>query len=495
MERAAVLLLAVLALVLAGGGPTPAPAGNAAAGAPAVKAVNYYPARHAWTRMWTRWQPAGIAADFERIAALGADTVRIVVAPRTFGYPELRAPYPARLAAVVRLAAARRLKVQLTLFDWWSDYEDVSGSRRWAASLLGPYAGDGRIAFVELQNELDPANAAAVAWARALLPDLRRIAGRPVALSARGSAAAGLRRLADGLGDVRPDVFSAHHFGPSELAYAELAAAVDAARPTPVLVGETGYSTDVRNRAVPGLPRTRTAREAAQDHYLRAVALAAWALGLAPPAPWVFSDFGERAIPPGGPTTRIERRYGLYRLDGSAKPAVATVRRAFATGRISRAFNNGFERPGGRSARAAPAEWQLRGAANTRVGRDSRVARTGSASARIASVDGRPTGRPALYVSPLELPLAGSHYAASVWARGDGAVGGTRIALAWFDAGGNELARAQSQPLGGGRGWSLLRAEAAAPPAAAFARLFLESEGSRGTVWFDDVTFRRAPGA
>jgi hypothetical protein len=489
MERALALVLATAVVGLLAGGATPAPAGDGASELAAVKAVNYYPARNAWTRMWTRWRPKTIAADFDRIAALGANTVRIIVAPRTFGYPEPRAPFASRLATVVRLAAARRLKVQLTLFDWWSDYHDLDGSRRWAAALLAPYALDRRIAFVELQNELDPWNAAAVGWARALLPGLRRISGSPIVLSARGSPGAAVGRLAEA--GVRPDAFSVHYFGPSELAYVELAAAVRAAGPTPLLIGETGYSTDVGNRLVPGFPRTRLAREAAQDRYLRTVAVAARALGLGPPAPWIFSDFEAHAIPPGGPRARLERRYGLFRVDGTPKRAVASIRRAFATGRVSRAFNNGFEYPGGSTPRAAPAAWQVRGAANTRVSRDRDVARTGAASARIASIGGRPTGRSALYVAPPEIPRPGVRYVAAAWARGVGRVGWTRVEVIWYDEHGVELAGEVSQAVAGDGRWRLLRTTTVAPPGAAFVRLFLVSEGSRGTAWFDDVSFAR----
>src|SRR6185503_17460096 len=59
-----------------------------------VRLVSYYPASHGWELMWTRWDPAGMAADFERIADLEANTVRVIVQPDAFGYPE---PRPAML--------------------------------------------------------------------------------------------------------------------------------------------------------------------------------------------------------------------------------------------------------------------------------------------------------------------------------------------------------------------------------------------------------------
>ncbi|MBD0330977.1 MAG: glycosyl hydrolase, partial [Thermoleophilia bacterium] len=199
MRRAAPLLLLLAGLVLT-------PAGGAAPlqGPPARLAiVNYYPADNAWTRMWTRWRPQTLERDFRRIAALRATTVRLIVAPRAFGYPRPRAGRIRRLARAVALAERQGLTVQLTLFDWWGQYGEVERSRRWAEEVLAPFAGDRRIAFVELQNELDATRSDAVAWARALIPAVRAAARRPVALSPRGEPAPGVRLLEAGLGAAR----------------------------------------------------------------------------------------------------------------------------------------------------------------------------------------------------------------------------------------------------------------------------------------------------
>ena len=63
------------------------------------------------------------------------------------------------------------------------DYADVAGSRRWARALLSRYAGDERIAFVELKNELEPLDPGAAEWAAALIPYVREVVRRPVAIS------------------------------------------------------------------------------------------------------------------------------------------------------------------------------------------------------------------------------------------------------------------------------------------------------------------------
>jgi hypothetical protein len=81
------------------------------------------------------------------------------------------------LGQVLSLAGAEGLHVQLTLFDWWSSYLQVHNSELWLSSLLAGYANDRQIAFIELQNEIDPADTAAMAWARAVLPAARGVVG------------------------------------------------------------------------------------------------------------------------------------------------------------------------------------------------------------------------------------------------------------------------------------------------------------------------------
>ena len=179
--------------------------------------------------MWERWRPDRVAADLRRVRGLNANTVRLVVSPDQFGYPMPTQRYRERLAQAVGLAAAAGLHVQLTLFDWWYEYGDRAGSRTWLRELLAPYVGDARVAFVELRNEIDPADATAVAWARELVPWLRGyLRGTPVTLSvANAGSVRALRALVRGLGAAsRPDFFTAHYFtGGGELARIRLPAA------------------------------------------------------------------------------------------------------------------------------------------------------------------------------------------------------------------------------------------------------------------------------
>ena len=178
-----------------------------------LRAVSYYPADAGWTQMWEHWRPERIAADLSRLRGLNANTVRVVVPAHFFGYPR---PAPEKLRLLrelVGIAASAGLHVHLTLFDWWDEYRDIEGSKRWARAVLTPYVGDRRIAFVELKNELDTTDRAALQWTRELVPWLRSLLRRqtPVTVSVGGTTPARrLRPLAAALpAAARPDFFIA----------------------------------------------------------------------------------------------------------------------------------------------------------------------------------------------------------------------------------------------------------------------------------------------
>ena len=82
--------------------------------------------------------------------------MRIFVQPSVFGFPTVHPVMASRLSEVIELAAKHSLRVHLTLFDWWSQYTDIDGSKEWVPLLLSRYRDDPRIAVVEPQNEVDP---------------------------------------------------------------------------------------------------------------------------------------------------------------------------------------------------------------------------------------------------------------------------------------------------------------------------------------------------
>src|SRR5215472_894636 len=110
-----------------------------------LKEVNYYPASDGWTYMWTHFDPTAIDRDFARIRGLGANTVRIFIQPPVFGFPAVSPVMADRLSEVIGLAAKHSLRLHLTLFDLWSRFTDIDGSKEWVSSLLSRYRDDPRI--------------------------------------------------------------------------------------------------------------------------------------------------------------------------------------------------------------------------------------------------------------------------------------------------------------------------------------------------------------
>jgi hypothetical protein len=447
-----------------------------------LRLVNYYPARNGWTYMWDRWDPAQIDRDFGLIASLQANTVRVIVQPAAFGFPQPRAEAAARLETVFGLAAAHGLYVQLTLFDWWTDYRKLGRSKRWASALLQRYAGDDRLAAVELRNEIDPNDANAVAWARTMLPYLHRILpGVPTTISV--GANDGVRQmwtLRERLGAAaQPDFWSFHYYDKPELAVSAFAAAKAAVAPTPVFVGETGYHPGNSDPPV----RKRADREDEQVRYFRTLAAATTMLGLPPVAPWILLDFVRSGTP-----VRMkpaEYSFGLFRADGTPKPVVDAVRAAFGTPLADPFFNGGFEQAG-------PALWRRRGAAS--FTQDTSTFHSGAASASVAAVGGRATFRASLStIPPVPWVVEGETLTLSAWVRGEGATGTTQLILRFYDGSRRQIAESASAPLAPGTtDWTQLALVQVVPAGSSYVRIVLSCDGNSGRVWFDDVALDRS---
>jgi endo-1,4-beta-mannosidase len=276
--------------------------------------------------MWSRFDPTAIGRDFARIHALGANTVRIIIQPSVFGFPTVRPVMPDRLSEVIGLAAKHSLRVHLTLFDWWSAYTDIHGSKEWVSSLLSRYRDDPRIAVVELKNEIDPQSRVAVAWVTTMLPYLSTVLpGTLRTVSTTSVPPEFFALFTRELKSSPPSFWDYHYYGSAGDAYPVLSRIKALAAPRPLFVGETGYSTD----AAPG---DQSAQEQAQAAYYRAVFTAAAALGLPAPAPWTLDDFSSGGIPPesGIADEPAQYGYGLFQLNGTPKPAAAVVSSAFS---------------------------------------------------------------------------------------------------------------------------------------------------------------------
>lgn len=451
-----------------------------------LKLINYYPAANAQTNLWMNWESDVIDRDLTRIAAMHANAVRIAVFPETFGYPHPRAEMRTRLTQFLMLAARHGLQVELVLFGFWSDYDDIDGSVIWAREILAPYENDSRLAFVELQNELRASNPRAVAWAKQLVPPVRNTLGAvPLTVSVSGSASVrGLEELR--AAELGLDFYEMHYYGHPALASSTFQQARQAVGDAPLFIGETGYSTDPKNSD--GAVYTPGWWEAYQDQYYRTVELAARTAGLPFAALWTLNDFSPRAFPPDsrGGLQASEYQYGMYRTDGTPKRAAASINAMFGSDAIDTSFNNGFEQ----DALGLPTNWLRWQSENATFARDENVAHSGRASARVSNSTANQRGLPAFYLSPVKPIVYGQTATASVWARGEHATGMTRLTLAWFDAHQKFIGANSSMNLPAGTTpWTELCVAVPVPLHAAYVEIHLVSANNRDAAWFDDVTF------
>jgi hypothetical protein len=284
-----------------------------------VKLLSYMESAAGWSDLWTQWNPAQVNSDFTEIASMNFNTVRLVLQAYAFGYP-----YPSdlkldELTEAVGLASAHGLRVQLTLFDSWSQYSDLSGSRRWAGRILSRVRANPVIQSIELQNELDPSYPIALAWAREMIPYVRVQSGRiPVTISAKPTLT-NLLALRRALGAL-PDFYSFHYYGRQEDAVWAFRHAKAIASPRPLFVGEGGRSS---SSGPPNAPPDQ-AGEQAQAQYIATLEYAAQIANVPPVAPWVFQDFVAGTFRAGTPNYRYH--YGVLRLDGTEKPAAQWLR-------------------------------------------------------------------------------------------------------------------------------------------------------------------------
>lgn len=438
-----------------------------------AKSINYYPSTAGWSKMWSSFDATKINADLAKAQALGATNVRAIIFPSTFGYPAPKAEYTDRLATFVNLAGAHGMTVRFTLFDWWGSYSDVAGSTAWASAILKPYKDDDRVISVELQNEFDTANTAAVTWAKKIVPAVRAAyPTMPLTFSVDGaSGATGMASIKVALAATPLDYYDFHFYGNSERALAMIRKAQAAVSPTPVVIGEVGLNT---------LQNT----EGEQAAFLARVFEAAEVAGIRSVAPWTLTDFAAGAIPDSGVAKLpAQYNYGLYRTNGVAKTAAAVVKAEFTGAALpADLMDNGFE------AAAGLTPWRAYLPELGMAVKTTSAAHSGKWSVSLTNTGKNASGSPSFRIAPIAPVQQGQKWHGEVWARGNAATGATQIALSWFDVNDKWLGGASSAALPAGTtNWTKLNVDGVAPAGSASMQIHIKSGDNGGTVWFDDV--------
>jgi Cellulase (glycosyl hydrolase family 5) len=451
-----------------------------------LRLVDYFPSARGWASMWSEWSASQTSTDFARVAALDGNCVRVIVNAPAFGFPHPSPVMLQRLARTIAIAKAHGLRVELTLFDGWSEYQAIEQSEAWLGTLLESIQDKQQIAYIDLHNEL-PAdtNPSALAWAQEMVPFTRSTdGGVPVTVSTSiSSGTAPLAALVHALAASPPNLYDVHYYGNAADTYATLAQARGIVGDVPLFVGETGFATSPSYGWARGLQPDARSLESYQDYYFRMVEYASHRLGLPDAAPWILYDM------PGQGSTQWGYHMGILHANGSPKPAAATLARVFAGDRLGTSFNNGFEQGTGRP--AAPTIWRKWLPGDARFSLDRHVAHSGAVSALIAHAGGSHlTGCPAYSVAPITAVLPYESYTLRAWARGRRITGKSRAVIVWTDSAGRFISSTSSAPLPpGNSAWKRLSVTSRPPDGASAVEVDLQSCEDSGKAWFDDVSF------
>ena len=291
-----------------------------------LKGFNYYPQGRPWHEMWYYWDGPQVERELRTAREqLGINTVRVLVpyeiAERGGSRGQVTPEMLGWLREMVQIAGDLDMRVIVTLFDFYEGFAPAGSGEFeenliYLRSVIGNFIGDDRIIAWDLHNEPDHYSLWREGREQQVLDWLGRMADEVHRLAPNHLVTVGMgnyqnffvpgpdgRRVID-----YSDVISLHNYNA-----ADTARQVDelrAASGKPVLLGEFGWPTGPRC-LIPGYTEEQQAavyREALAQAQGRVAGVIAWTM----------RDFDV------GPSRRWDTReehYGLYRPDGSLKPA------------------------------------------------------------------------------------------------------------------------------------------------------------------------------
>jgi cellulase (glycosyl hydrolase family 5) len=290
-----------------------------------LKGVNYYPQWRPWAEMWRGWDGPQIEREL-RLARdqLGINAVRVLL-PYNFsgakgGDGKVTSALLRRLRELVQIAGSLDLRLIVTLFDFSHDFPpdhsaDEATNLAYLRAVVGAFADDERIFAWDLHNEPDHYGRwkdgdpqAVLSWLGRMADAVHYFAPRQLVTVGMGQPASLWLPGPDGRTAIDySDVVSVHIYDAA--AAARQLDDVRAHTAKPILVEEFGWPT--------GPACVENYTETTQVQLYRDV-LAAASDRAAGVFAWTLRDYDDQQ------TDRWDSReehFGLYRPDGSLKPA------------------------------------------------------------------------------------------------------------------------------------------------------------------------------
>ncbi|WP_421807613.1 glycoside hydrolase family 2 TIM barrel-domain containing protein [Flagellimonas sp.] len=121
------------------------------------KGINYYPKDNPWDMYGNHFNEEVINKDFETIEAMGLNSVRVFVPYEIFGGASVKEEMLEQLVALLDIAKDRNLKVLVTLFDFYGDYDlmDWTLTHRHAETIVSRLKTHEALLGWDIKNEPD----------------------------------------------------------------------------------------------------------------------------------------------------------------------------------------------------------------------------------------------------------------------------------------------------------------------------------------------------
>lgn len=320
------------------------------AGAPIkLKGTNYWLSNAPFSGTWASWDGPKVYEELKRAQALGVNVVRVglpfdhgdtmdVVWDSDQEMRKVNIWIQRQMTQLLQIASTLGMKVIFTLFEWY-DEQPRQGSREerpniaYLEGVVLPFANDDRVLAWDLRNEPDHYDRWKDGDPDRVIEWLERMAANVRHLDKKHPITVGLgdyrnfwlkdkrgRSVLDFIDFVSLHCYDAH----------ALPAQVEALRARsnkPLLVEEMGWPTSPGDMRPPEGARFD---EATQNYFYTEMLDEARKLDVAGVVQWTLMDFVPRTT---AEVANFEEHFGLYRLDGTPKPAAEIFRRGF-TGRI-----------------------------------------------------------------------------------------------------------------------------------------------------------------
>src|SRR5262249_5932338 len=294
-----------------------------------IKGVNYYPQWRPWGKMWASWDGPQVEREL-RLAReqLGVNTVRLLL-PYNFSQTKdgdgvVTSKVIGRLRETAQIAGQLDMRLIVTLFDFYESFPDAGSPTEatnlaYLRALIPSFADDDRIFAWDIHNEPDHYGLWKAGDSQKVLRWIGRMADEVHALAPRQLVTVGMGQVSslwapgpDGRRVIDySDVVSMHSYDAGSVAGDLDKLRAQTAKP--IIIEEFGWPTG------PGCMENYS--ETTQVRLYQAV-LAAARDRTSGVVAWTLRDYDA------GPTDRwdsFEEHFGLFRPDGSLKPAAALL--------------------------------------------------------------------------------------------------------------------------------------------------------------------------